>query len=130
MSRRGAVAIVALIVAGAIGLASAAAAQLSAAPVADPRPSHPVATAAPSGPGPSATTSATPAPSPTPPDPVWLYIVQSGDSISGVAIRFGTTVEAILLLNPAYVDNENLVQAGASLVMPCTPLARTEGRCG
>lgn len=60
---------------------------------------------------------------------VWLYTVEIGDSISGVAIRFGTTTEELLALNPEYADNVNLVEAGSEMIVPCTPIAETEGRC-
>jgi len=60
---------------------------------------------------------------------VWLYTIQVGDSISGVAIRFGTTTEELLILNPEYVDHRNLVRAGSQMIMPCTPIAATENRC-
>jgi LysM repeat protein len=77
----------------------------------------------------SPTSSTTPVATPEPEIEVWLYSVQVGDSISGVAIRFGTTTEELLVLNPEYRDNENLVQAGAQLIVPCTPIADSEDRC-
>ena len=94
----------------------------------------------------SPTPSASPSPSPTPtvtptqaptvaPTPVrsgantWVYTVESNDSISGVAKRYGTTTETLLDLNPRYRSNPNLIHAGERVVVPCTSIARAEGRC-
>jgi LysM repeat protein len=60
---------------------------------------------------------------------VWLYQVQQGDSVSGIAIRYGTTTEELLDLNPEYRENENLISAGAQVIVPCTPIAEAEDRC-
>lgn len=83
---------------------------------------------------PTPTPTRTPAPTPTPsPSPeaadVWLYTLAESDSLSLVAIRFGTTTEELLTLNPEYSENEDLVQVGAQLIVPCTPLAAAEDRC-
>lgn len=105
--------------------------------MADPRPSDgplstpvPAPTATPT-PAPTPTPSPTPTatPSPKPQAKVWLYTVQVGDSMSGIAIRFGTTAAALLALNPEYVDHQNLVRAGAQMILPCTSIAATENRC-
>ncbi|MGZ0085334.1 LysM peptidoglycan-binding domain-containing protein [Caldibacillus thermoamylovorans] len=42
------------------------------------------------------------------------YTVQSGDTLSGIAQKFGTTVEALLQLNPNIAD-PNLIRAGQAL---------------
>lgn len=60
---------------------------------------------------------------------MWLYTIEEGDSLSRVAIRFGTTTDELLALNPEYEGNENLVEAGAQMIVPCTPIAAAEGRC-
>lgn len=75
--------------------------------------------------------SATPIPTATPfaGGEVWLYTLVDGDSISGLAIRFGTTDDELLALNPAFADNPDLVQAGTQMTMPCTPIAAAEDRC-
>ena len=127
----------ALVLAAFLGIAVGGISHLSAVDRTDPRPSGfvlptrsptPVPTLTP-----QATTTATPSPTdtatPTPEEAVWLYTIEEGDSISGVAIRFGTTTEVLLALNPEYQDNVNLIEAGSELIVPCTPIAETEDRC-
>ncbi|PJF28192.1 MAG: hypothetical protein CUN53_01260 [Phototrophicales bacterium] len=48
--------------------------------------------------------------------PTILYIVQPGDSLSSIAVRFGTTVQAIAQANN--ILNFNLVAAGQRLIIP------------
>lgn len=45
------------------------------------------------------------------------YVVESGDSLGAIAIKFNTTVEAILKENET-IKNENDVKVGAILVIP------------
>jgi LysM repeat protein len=126
-----------LLVAAGAGVAVGAAAQLAAVDAGDPR-TGPIATVPPtpelpSTPEPSptampATPTVSPSPSPESAD-VWLYTLVDGDSLSAVAIRYGTTTEDLLILNPEYAANQNLVEVGAQLIVPCTPLARAEDRC-
>lgn len=124
-------AVLALVIAVGVGLAIAAMSQLGAVDVDDPRPSVPPAVTLSPLPTVSAlpTPSATASPTTTPEPEVWLYTLIAGDSISGVAVRFGTTTEELLTLNPEYEDNEDLVEAGAELIVPCTPIAASEDRC-
>lgn len=129
----------ALVLAALLGVAVGGISHLSAVDGSDPRPSGFVLPARSLTPVPTSTPGATPTASPSPaapvtptPEPdaeVWLYDVQPGDSISGVAIRFGTTTEELLALNPEYQDNMNLIQAGSELIVPCTPIAESEDRC-
>lgn len=42
------------------------------------------------------------------------YIIQPGDTLSGIAAKNGTTVDALVKLNPTITD-PNLIRAGASL---------------
>lgn len=122
---------VSLVIAVAVGIAVAGVSQLGAVNVDDPRPSVPPAvTPEPlPTPSPEATAPPTPTGSPTPESEVWLYTLVEGDSLSGVAVRFGTTTGELLTLNPEYEDNENLVEEGAQLIVPCTPIAAAEDRC-
>lgn len=122
---------ISLAIAVAVGIAVAGLSQLGAVNVEDPRPSVPPAvTLEPlPTPSPDTTESPTPTPSATPEAEVWLYTLAEGDSLSGVAVRFGTTTEELLTLNPEYAENQNLVEAGAQLIVPCTPIATAEDRC-
>ena len=73
---------------------------------------------------PSPTPTPTPAPTSTPtPLPPLTYQVQAGDTLSDIAVRFDTTVEDILALNPE-VQPEAL-QVGYVLRIPAGPLTPT-----
>ena len=52
-------------------------------------------------------------PSPT---PAGLYVVQGGDTLSGLAEDFGTTVEELLAANG--LTDANAIQAGQTLIIP------------
>jgi len=52
-------------------------------------------------------------PSPT---PAGLYVVQRGDTLSGIAEDFGTTVEEIMVANN--LTDSNAIQAGQTLIIP------------
>ncbi len=47
----------------------------------------------------------------------FYYTVQWGDSLSQIAVRYGTTMQAIMLANPQIV-NSNLIYAGTVLFIP------------
>ncbi len=47
----------------------------------------------------------------------FYYTVQWGDSLSQIAVRYGTTMQAIMLANP-WVVNPNLIFAGTVLFIP------------
>lgn len=73
---------------------------------------------APSGsPAPSGTATPTPrAPASPSPSTVRTYTVKSGDTLSGIAARFGTTVEAITAANG--ITNPRLIRVGQVLTIP------------
>lgn len=50
------------------------------------------------------------------PTPSGLYIVKSGDTLSGIASDFGTTVEDVMELNG--IDNPEMLQVGQPLIIP------------
>jgi len=53
----------------------------------------------------------------TPPSPC-QYQVVSGDTLSGIAVRYHTTVSDLLALNPD-ITNPNLIDVGQILQVPC-----------
>lgn len=125
---------VALVLAISAGAVVGAVAQIGAVDEGDPR-TGPIPSPSPTPvptftatPTPRPTPSATPSPSPERAD-VWLYTLAEGDSLSRIAIRFGTTTEDLLTLNPEYADNQDLIEVGAQIIVPCTPLAVAEDRC-
>lgn len=138
VSARLSMSVLALGLAAVIGTFVGGLSQLTAVSMADPRPSdslpfRPSATARPTEPSLTPAPSPTPAPPPTPAQSsnpqVWLYTLQAGDSLSGLALRFGTTTEELLRLNPEYAANQDLVEIGSPVIMPCTAAADAENRC-
>jgi LysM repeat protein len=49
-----------------------------------------------------------------------LYTVVRGDTLSGIAVRFGTTVDALMERNP-HIVNPALIFPGQQIVVPDTP---------
>ena len=45
------------------------------------------------------------------------YTIQKGDTLSGIAQKYGTNVSTLMSLNP-YIKNANLIYAGKSLNLP------------
>ncbi len=66
-------------------------------------------------PGVSAAPSITPVPSPSP----TVYTVKAGDTLSRIAAKFGTTVDAIVKANPQ-IKNPDKLALGDQLVIPPT----------
>jgi LysM repeat protein len=89
----------------AIGLlALSACSQQQAAPTPVPAPTFIVVTA-----------TAGPPPAPTPGEQQ-IYVVREGDTLSGIAARFGVPEEAILKLNP--MTDKDRLYVGQKLVVP------------
>lgn len=59
----------------------------------------------------------TPTPEPTPTTTV--YVVKKGDTLSKIATKYNTTVDAICKLNN--IENPNLIFVGQKLLIPTTP---------
>jgi len=58
----------------------------------------------------------TTAPQPVTPPPLVTYIVKPGDTLYAIAVKHGTTVQAIAAANN--ISNPNLIQVGQVLVIP------------
>jgi LysM repeat protein len=98
---------------GASGLIAA-----SASPGTTPAPT-PTATPPPSTPTPPPSATPSPAPSPTAtpiPSGTRRYTVKSGDTLSAIAARFGTTVAAISAANN--ITDPRLIRPGQVLIIP------------
>ena len=46
-----------------------------------------------------------------------LYTIAAGDALAGIAIKFGTTPEAIMRSNPTKIKNINTIIAGQQIVI-------------
>jgi hypothetical protein len=87
----------------------------SATPVASP--TSPAATIVPTArPVPTATPAATATPAPTPAPRPRTYRVKPGDTLSGIAAQFGTTVKELAKLNG--ITNPSLIRVGQVLQIP------------
>jgi LysM repeat protein len=75
-----------------------------------PDPSAPATDPAAPTPAPTETPAAAPSPAPAAPAPVSSYRVVSGDSLSGIASRFGTTTRDLMSING--ITNANLIRVG------------------
>ena len=67
-------------------------------------------------PSPSPTAAPAPVPSPSPSPEEQIYTVESGDTLSDVAQRFDTTVEAIMEANDR--DDPDVLSIGDELIIP------------
>lgn len=82
----------------------------STSPAASPSPTKSVPSATPRA-------TATPAPSATPrPSGTTTYTVRPGDTLSGIAARFGTTVAVLEQLN--HITNPSVIHPGDVLIVP------------
>jgi LysM repeat protein len=73
---------------------------------------------------PTATATSTPAPTGTATPQVTTYIVQSGDTLSVIASRFGVTVDAIMAANGL---TDYMITIGQTLLIPVEPVSTTAG---
>ncbi|MGI9862552.1 SafA/ExsA family spore coat assembly protein [Moorella naiadis] len=58
----------------------------------------------------------------------FIYIVQPGDTLNGIASMFGTTVEQILAANPQ-ITNPNLIYPGQRICIPIMPPMHHRRHC-
>ena len=59
----------------------------------------------------------TPQPTPSPSQEIIIYTVQPGDTLSKIAAKYNTTVDAILALNPE-ITNPNVIRVGQQIKVP------------
>lgn len=85
-------------------------------PAATPRPTVSSLPTTAASPGLSPLLSPTPGLSPTPEVTPLVHVVQAGESISLIAVEYGTTVDAIVELNG--LQNPNLIVPGQELLIP------------
>jgi LysM repeat protein len=117
-------------VAGSLGglIAAAPSPAASGTPVSTPRPTPattptfvptatPAATSQPtSAPSTSPAATLTTTPSPTPPPQPQTYVVQPGDTLNGIATRFGTSVQALQAANG--LGASDVIIVGQVLIIP------------
>ena len=68
-----------------------------------------------------------PAASPVPVIGAPSYIVQKGDTLFGIALRFQTSVNALLLANPD-ITNRNLIRVGQIIYLPGATITLSDGQ--
>ncbi len=56
------------------------------------------------------------------------YVVQWGDTLAKIAARYGTSVSAIVALNPQLVNRPSWIYAGEVIMLPATPIYYTVQR--
>lgn len=54
------------------------------------------------------------------------YTIKSGDTLSGIAKRFGTTVAAIAVANKDVIKNVNVIHTGDVITIPGAPATDTK----
>lgn len=67
-------------------------------------------------PTPAPTPTATPVPRPTPTPTVTVYVVQAGDTLSGIASRFNVTIDDLVEANR--ILNPDALQVGQEITIP------------
>ena len=78
----------------------------------------PTPTPSPPPPTPTSGPSPTPRATPTPrPDGAVVHIVEAGDTLLGIALQYGTTVEELQKLNAGSIGEGNLIVVGQELVI-------------
>ncbi len=60
-----------------------------------------------------------PAPNPQPPSCGFYYTIKWGDTLSGIAARYGTSTTALMQAN--HIANANYIYAGMIIWIPCKP---------
>jgi LysM repeat protein len=66
---------------------------------------------------------------PTPSEaPGRQYVVQWGDTLAKIAARYGTSVSAIIALNPQLANRPSWIYAGEVITLPATPIYYTVQR--
>ena len=82
---------------------------------------NPASTGTPSGsPGSSAAATPTAAPTPVPEPTQQIYLVQSGDTMSKIANRFGIPLQTLIDANKATIPNPDRLDIGQEVIIPTT----------
>lgn len=91
--------------------------EMAASPTPTPPPPPPTPT-----PGPSPT----PLPTPTPrPDGSIVHVVQTGDTLGGIALQYDISVDQLKQLNAGSIGDDNLIRTGQELVVSVPSAAPT-----
>ena len=85
-------------------------------PTPTPSPT-PLPTSTPS-PTPTATPTATPTPTQTPTPTPTIHIVRPGETLFGIAARYGVSAEAIMAANPSVRRSPRILRVGEQIVIP------------
>ena len=75
---------------------------------------------------------ATPTPEPTPePEPTpQTYVIQEGDTLSGIAREFGLTLDELLAANTETIENPDRISAGDEIIIPIPVPEEVDGGTG
>ncbi|MDO5444289.1 MAG: LysM domain-containing protein [Eubacteriales bacterium] len=52
--------------------------------------------------------------------PVFRYTINWGDTLSGIAVKYKTTVAVLMELNPNEIKNPDKIYAGHTILVPYT----------
>ena len=75
---------------------------------------------------------ATPTPEPTPePEPTpQTYVIQEGDTLSGIAREFGLTLDELLAANTETIENPDRISVGDEIIIPIPVPEEVDGGTG
>jgi LysM repeat protein len=69
----------------------------------------------------------TPQPTPTPAPTPRTYIIQEGDTLSGIAREYGLTLEELLAANTETIEDPDRISVGDEIIIPAPPPEEVEG---
>lgn len=77
-----------------------------------------------------ATSTSPPSPTPIPQPTPQVYVIQSGDTLSGIAAQFGITLEELLAANEEAIPDPDLIAIGDEIIIPAQPPDEVESGGG